>query len=85
MPDNIQDTHKTTELALLYYFIIKGSELENKKELEWKDIKKSRLSKALELFSEAKKENQELTQQKVKRIIEHMEAERTKRHPFKEQ
>ncbi len=66
----------------VYYFIIKGSQLENKKELEWKDIKQSRLSKALELMKEASEESQELTQEKAKSIIELMEAERTKRNQF---
>ncbi len=82
LPENTEDTHKTVELALMYYFIIKGSNLENKKELEWKDIKQSRLSKALELMEDAKEESQELTQQKAKSIIEFMEAERTKRNEF---
>jgi len=82
LPENAEDTHKTTELALLYYFIIKGSNLENKKEIKWEDIKESRLSKALELMEDAKEESQELTQQKAKSLIEHMEAERTKRNEF---
>ncbi len=82
LPDNAEDTHKTTELALMYYFIIKGSNLENKKELEWRDIEQSRLSKALELMADAKEESQELTQQRAKKVIELMEVERTQRHSF---
>lgn len=82
MPENTEDTHKTIELALMYYFIIKGSNLESKKSLKWEDVRQSRLSKALELLAEAKEESQELTQRKAKRIVEHMEAERTKRHEF---
>lgn len=82
LPKNIEDTHKTIELALMYYFIIKGSDLENKKNLKWEDIKQSRLSRALELMAEAKEESQELTQQKAKRIVEYMDAERTKRNEF---
>tara|TARA_Y100000310_G_C20396193_1_gene675218 strand:+ start:93 stop:734 length:642 start_codon:yes stop_codon:yes gene_type:complete len=82
LPKNIQDTHKTVELALLYYFIIKGSNLENKKDLYWEDIQHSRLSQALELLTEAKEENQELTQQRAKKIVENIGAERTKRHEF---
>lgn len=66
----------------MYYFIIKGSNLENKKELEWKDIKQSRPSRALEIMEDAKEESQGLTQQKAKSIIEFMEAERTKRNEF---
>ena len=82
LPKNIEDIHKTTELALMYYFIIKGSDFENKKDIEWKDITHSRLSKALELMKDAKEENQELTQHKAKIIIEHMESERIKRNDF---
>ena len=82
LPKDTEDTHKTIELALMYYFLIKGSDLENKKNLKWEDIKQSRLSRGLELMEEAKEECQELTQQKAKRIIEHMESERIKRHEF---
>jgi hypothetical protein len=82
LPENTEDTHKTVELALMYYFIIKGSDAEGKKELRWEDIKQSKLSKALELLEEAKEENQELTQQKAKKIVEYMDAERAKRHEF---
>jgi len=82
LPKNTEDTHKTVELALLYYFLIKGSDLEGKSNLQWEDIKHSRLSKALELMEEAKEENQELTQHRAKKVVEYMEAERTKRHEF---
>ncbi len=82
LPRNVEDTHKTIELALLYYFIIKGSDLENKKDLKWDEIKQSRLSKALEIFLKAREETQELTQQRAKRVVEYIKAERTKRHEF---
>ena len=82
LPEGTQDTHKTIELALMYYFIIKGSDLEGKKNLKWEDIKQSRLSKALELLAEAKEESEELTQQRAKKVVEYMEAERTKRNEF---
>ena len=82
LPDNAEDSHKTIELALMYYFIIKGSDLEAKKDLKWEDIKDSRLSKAMELLADAKEENEQLIQQKAKKIVEFMEAERTKRHEF---
>ena len=82
LPENTEDTHKIVELALMYYFIIKGSDLENKQNLKWEDIKHSRLSKALELMTDAKEEVQELTQQRAKKVVELMEAERTKRHSF---
>ncbi len=82
LPKNTEDTHKTVELALMYYFIIKGSELENKHGLEWEDIRQSRMSKALELMTHAKEETQELTQQRAKSVVEYIKAERTKRHEF---
>lgn len=82
LPENIEDTHKTVELALMYYFIIKGSNLENMQNIKWEDIKQSRLSKALELMADAKEETQELTQQRAKSVVEYMEAERMKRHNF---
>ncbi len=66
------------ELALMYYFIIKGSNLENMQNIKWEDIKQSRLSKALELMADAKEETQELTQQRAKSVVEYMEAERMK-------
>lgn len=82
LPENTEDTHKTVELALMYYFVIKGSDLEGKKNLRWEDIKHSRLSRALELLAEAQEESQELTQRRAKKTVEYMEAERTKRHDF---
>lgn len=81
-PENTEDTHKMVGLALMYYFIIKGSNLENKPDLKWEDISQSRLSKALELMEDAKEETQELTQQRAKSVVEYIEAERTKRHEF---
>ncbi len=81
-PEDTEDTHKMAELALMYYFIVKGSDLENKKDLKWDDIKQSRLSKALELMNDAKEESQELTQQRAKSVVEYMDAERLKRHSF---
>lgn len=82
LPENTEDTHKTVELAFMYYFIIKGSDLENNSEIRWEDIKQSRLSKALELLTDAKEEVHELTQQRAKKTVEYMEAERLKRHEF---
>ncbi|PIO06113.1 hypothetical protein COT47_03480 [Candidatus Woesearchaeota archaeon CG08_land_8_20_14_0_20_43_7] len=82
LPDDAEDTHKTIELALLYYFIIKGSGLEGKTDIQWEEIKESRFSKALEIISSANEEIEELTQQKAKRTVEYMEAERQKRHSF---
>ena len=82
LPENTEDTHKMVELALMYYFLIKGSNLESKSNLKWEEIQQSRLSKALELMVDAKEETQELTQQKAKKVIEFMEAERIKRNKF---
>lgn len=82
LPDHTEDSHKTTQLAIMYYFIIKGSGLESKKNLCWEDIKESRFSKVLELMVEAEEEAQELTQQKAKRVVEYFDEERTKRHEF---
>lgn len=82
LPENVEDTHKTVELALLYYFIIKGSGLEGKNDLRWEDITSSKLSRALELLAVAQEEAAELTQQRAKMVIEYLEAERTKRNEF---
>ena len=82
IPQNTGDTHKTIELALLYYFIIKGSGFEGKKNINWEDIKMSKLSKALELMTNANEEIEELTQKKAKLTVEYMDAERLKRHTF---
>ena len=82
LAENIEDTHKIVELALMYYFIIKGSNLESKKNLDWNDIKESKISKALEMMADAQEEISELTQQKAKRVVEYMDAERIKRNKF---
>ncbi len=82
LPKNTKDTHKTIELAFLYYFIIKGSGMEGKKDLSWEDIKQSRLSHALELLNEANEEALELTQQRAKNTMEYLDSERIKRQEF---
>lgn len=83
LPENTQDTHKTTLLAILFYFIIKGSGLEGKKDLKWEDIKESKLSKALLLFVEAQEESEELFQrQRAKGVLEDFNAELEKRNKF---
>lgn len=82
LPKNTKDTHKTIELAFLYYFIIKGSGMEGKRDLSWEEIKQSRLSHALELLNEANEEAHELTQQRAKRMAEYLDSERTKRQEF---
>ena len=82
LPEGTEDTHKAVELALMYYFIIKGSNLENKTDLKWEDINQSRLSQALELMTDAQEETLELTQRRAKSVVEYMEAERSKRNMF---
>jgi hypothetical protein len=82
LPKNVEDTHKITQLALMYYFIIKGSGLEGKKNVSWEDITLSRLSEALSLMEDAQKEAQELTQQRAKKTVEMIDAERRKRNVF---
>lgn len=83
LPEDVEDTHKTVLLAVLYYFIIKGSNLEGKKKLRWEEFKESRLSKALAMFAEAQEESEELLQwQKAKGVVEDFGAELEKRRKF---
>mgnify|MGYP001570128256 CR=1 FL=1 len=82
LPQNTKDTHKTIELAFLYYFIVKGSGVEGKKNISWDDITQSKLSRALELLSEANEEVHELTQQRAKSMVEYLDSERIKRQEF---
>lgn len=83
LPENTEDTHKTVFLAMLYYFIIKGSSAEGKKKIKWEDIQESRLSKALVMFAEAQEESEELFQgQRAKEAVEDFGAELEKRREF---
>ena len=83
LPDNVEDTHKTILLAMLYYFIVKGSGLESKQKIKWEDVKESRLAKALLIFVEAQEESEELFQiQRAKTIVEDFKAELEKRRKF---
>ena len=80
LPEGAKDTHKTILLAVLYYFIIKGSGLEGKKEILWDDIKHSRMSNALIMLQQAHQESEELLQVKrAKEAVESMQAELDKR------
>lgn len=81
LPENTEDTHKTVLLALLYYFIIKGSGLEGKKNLKWEELQTSRLSSALKMFREAQDETEELFQ-KAKSVVGDFSAELEKRRKF---
>ena len=76
LPENTQDTHKTTLLAMLFYFIIKNSGLEGKKNIKWEEIQDNRLSKALIMFVEAQEESSEVFQwQRAKEVGEDFIAE----------
>ena len=83
LPKNTQDTHKTTLLAMLFYFMIKNSGLEGKKNLKWENIEENRLSNALIIFAEAQEETDELLQwQRSKAAVEDFNAELEKRNKF---
>ena len=77
LPDGIKDTHKTVYLAFIYYYVIKGSELEQKKPGE---ITTSRMSKALAIFKELQDETLEL--QRIKRSVNNLKIQREQRHAF---
>src|SRR3989338_3576279 len=80
LPEGTKDTHKTILLAVLYYFIIKGSGLEGKKEVMPEDIKRSRMSDALIIFQHAQEESEELLQVKrAKEAVDSLKAELDKR------
>lgn len=81
LPENTENTHKTVFLALLYYFIIKGSGIEGKKIIKWEDLHCSRLSTALMMFQEAQEEAEELLQ-KAKSTVDDFNAELEKRRRF---
>ena len=81
LSDNTENTHKTVFLALLYYFVIKGSGLEGKKNIKCVEIQTSRLSTALMMFQEAQKEAEELLQ-RAKNTVEDFSAELEKRRTF---
>lgn len=77
LPDGTKDTHKTIYLAFIYYYVIKGSELEQKKPGE---ITTSRMSKALAMFKELQDETLEL--QRIKRSVDDLKLQREQRHAF---
>ena len=76
LPKGTKDTHKTMYLAFLYYYLIKGSELEQGK----REITTSRMSKALILFKELQDETLEL--QRVQRSVEDLKTQREQRNAF---
>lgn len=71
LPDGTQDTHKTIYLAFIYYYIIKGSEFEQKKA---RQITTSRMSKALAMFKELQDEALEL--QRVEKGVRDLREQR---------
>ena len=77
LPKGAKDTHKTIYLAFIYYYIIKGSELEQKKP---KEITTSRMSKALTMFKELQDEALEL--QRIEKSIRNLRKQREQRHAF---
>lgn len=83
LPEDAEDTHKTIFLAMLYYFIVKGTRLEGQKKISWEEIKESRLSKALAMFAEAQEESEELLQiKRAKETVENFGEELEKRRQF---
>src|SRR3990167_6571175 len=76
-PEGTKDTHKKVYLAFIYYYVIKGSELEQKKP---QNITTSRMSKALAIFKELQDETLEL--QRIKRSVNNLKIQREQRHAF---
>ncbi len=62
LPLGTKDTHKTTFLAFLYYYLIKNSGMEEQKIIRWEDIQKCRLSNALILYQQAFSESEKMLQ-----------------------
>ena len=77
LPEGTKDTHKTIYLAFIYYYIIKGSESEQRKANK---ITTSRMSKALVLFKELQDETLEL--QRIHEIAKSLKTQREQRNKF---
>ncbi|MBI4895231.1 MAG: hypothetical protein HY831_01930 [Candidatus Aenigmarchaeota archaeon] len=77
LPTGTENTHKTIYLAFLYYYVIKGSELERNKP---KKITTSRMSRALSLFKEVQDESLEL--QRIEKSVRDLKKQREQRHSF---
>ena len=73
----VKDSHKTIYLAFIYYYIIKGSELEQKKPQE---ITTSRMSKALAMFKELQDETLEL--HRIEKSAKDLKKQRDQRNEF---
>ena len=77
LPEGTKDTHKAIYLAFIYYYIVKGSEMEQKKS---KEITTSRMSKALAMFKELQDETLEL--HRIEKSAKDLKAQREQRHAF---
>ena len=77
LPRGTKDTHKTIYLAFIYYYIIKGSELEQKKP---KEMTTSRMSKALAMFKELQDETLEL--HRIEKSVKDLKKQREQRQEF---
>jgi len=77
LPEGTKDTHKTIYLALVYYYVIKGSELEVKRATE---LTTTRMSKALTLFKELQDETLEL--QRIRKSVIDLKRQREQWHRF---
>jgi coenzyme F420-reducing hydrogenase alpha subunit len=77
LPEGAKDSHKTIYLAFIYYYLIKGSELEQKNA---KEITTSRMSRALALFKELQDETLEI--QRIKKGAKDLKTQREQRHKF---
>jgi hypothetical protein len=77
LPKSTNDTHKTIYLAFIYYYIIKGSELEQKYS---NNITTSRMSKALTIFKELQDETLEL--HRIEKSARDLNYQRLQRNEF---
>jgi len=77
LPKGTKDSHKTIYLAFIYYYLVKGSELEQKKP---KEITTSRMSKALAMFKELQDEILEL--HRIEKSVKDLKKQREQRHEF---
>ncbi len=77
LPEGTKDTHKIIYLAFIYYYVVKGSELEQKKT---KEITTSRMSKALAMFKALQDETLEL--HRIKKSAKDLKTQREQRHAF---
>ena len=77
LPKRTKDTHKTIYLAFIHYYIVKGSELEQKKP---KEITTSRMSKALAMFKELQDETLEL--HRIEKSARDLKKQKEQRQEF---